>query len=319
MNICILGWYGTETMGDRAILDGIIKIFERKEQGNTYYLGSLVPFFSERTIYYDYDCYTDGKRINIEIFCEKNIQDLKRYILKSDYVIMGGGPIMDISEILIIRRAFSIAKKNKIKTGLIGCGYGPFHSAFFKSISEEIIKLSDIVILRDKLSSQRAQVVKNSSEIVTLSDPAVISALAYKESNKRIESDYVVLNFRDTRFNVYKDNILDVMQDLYRLTSQIAKEYSKVIMVPMHTFFWGGDDRSYFAEMFLGRNIKNVCIQYEPQSLYELYATFANAKACVGMRYHSIILQTILNGNNLILDYTESKIGKISGFFGRGR
>ena len=26
MNICILGWYGTETIGDRAILAGIISL-----------------------------------------------------------------------------------------------------------------------------------------------------------------------------------------------------------------------------------------------------------------------------------------------------
>ena len=32
------------------------------------------------------------------------------------------------------------------------------------------------------------------------------------------------------------------------------------------------------------------------------------------MRYHSVFMQTILNGNNFILDYTDTKSGKISGF-----
>ena len=85
-------------------------------------------------------------------------------------------------------------------------------------------------------------------------------------------------------------------------------------MIPMHTFFWGGDDRSYYAEMFIDRDICNVNIQYKPQTLYELYDVYRNALGCIGMRYHAVVLQTILNGNNIILDYTETGIGKISGF-----
>lgn len=32
------------------------------------------------------------------------------------------------------------------------------------------------------------------------------------------------------------------------------------------------------------------------------------------MRYHSVFFQTILNGNNFILDYTDPSTGKIIGF-----
>ncbi len=314
MNVCILGWYGTETLGDRAILDGIIKIFDAKQNNNKYFLGSLIPFFSERTLYLDYDCYSLHKKNDIEIFCEKDIHSLKKYILNSDYVIMGGGPIMDIFEILIIRKALKFAKKNNIKTGLIGCGFGPFHNEYFKSVAEDILKYSDVTIFRDKISSQRATDCDHTIKAITLSDPAVISALAYKERNVVKKEDYVALNFRDTRFKVYQDAIVDLKNDLYKLTYDIAESFPHVKMVPMHTFFWGGDDRSYMTEIFLDRSISNVNILFEPQSLHELYRCYSAAIGCVGMRYHSVILQTILNGNNVILDYTEGGTGKISGF-----
>lgn len=314
MKICILGWYGTETIGDRAILDGIIKICEAKEVGNTFFIGSLIPFFTEHTICYDKYCYSYDRKINIEVFCEKDIKLLKKYILNSDYVIMGGGPIMDISEILIIRKAFKFAKSKGIKTGLIGCGFGPFHNSFYRKIANEILNFSDVNIFRDEISTKRAISYNKNISATTISDPAVVSALCFKENNTTTSKEYIAINYRDTRFDIYKEKIVDIMDRLYNVVVQIANSFPKVVMIPMHTFFWGGDDRSYFAEMFNDRKIKNVNILYKPQSLYELYRSYSEAFGCVGMRYHAVVLQTILNGNNIIIDYTESKTGKIAGF-----
>ena len=53
MNVCILGWYGTETLGDRAILDGIIRIYNEVENESIFYIGSLHPLLTERTIIED--------------------------------------------------------------------------------------------------------------------------------------------------------------------------------------------------------------------------------------------------------------------------
>ena len=49
-------------------------------------------------------------------------------------------------------------------------------------------------------------------------------------------------------------------------------------------------------------------------NIAELYEVFTNAKACIAMRYHAVVMQTILNGNNIVLNYTNEKNGKISGF-----
>ena len=49
-------------------------------------------------------------------------------------------------------------------------------------------------------------------------------------------------------------------------------------------------------------------------NLHELYQIYANATSCIGMRYHSVVMQTILNGNNYIVEYTNHIDGKIAGF-----
>ena len=46
----VIGWYGTETIGDRAILAGIIRLLSEVASDITIDLGSLYPILSERTL-----------------------------------------------------------------------------------------------------------------------------------------------------------------------------------------------------------------------------------------------------------------------------
>ena len=82
----------------------------------------------------------------------------------------------------------------------------------------------------------------------------------------------------------------------------------------MHTFYVGKDDRKYMSRLALAVNCNKLEVLHKPLSLYELYGVYEKAQACIGMRYHSVVMQTLLNGNNYILDYTEKNKGKISGF-----
>ena len=50
MVVSIVGWYGTETCGDRAILDGILSVLGEIEENAIVQLGSLFPFYSKRTL-----------------------------------------------------------------------------------------------------------------------------------------------------------------------------------------------------------------------------------------------------------------------------
>ena len=59
MKITIIGWYGTETIGDRAILAGLFSVFAKVYEDFEIKLGSLYPFFSERTINEDYSFYKE--------------------------------------------------------------------------------------------------------------------------------------------------------------------------------------------------------------------------------------------------------------------
>ena len=53
MRILILGWYGTETIGDRAIFAGLMQLLSQSLGDINVTVGSLNPFFTERTLIED--------------------------------------------------------------------------------------------------------------------------------------------------------------------------------------------------------------------------------------------------------------------------
>ena len=92
MKICVIGWYGTETIGDRAILAGLISVFKDVYTDFELELGSLQPFFSERTVNEDYAFYKciTGREIPIKIFDTKRPDELKAAIKRCDMLVMEG-------------------------------------------------------------------------------------------------------------------------------------------------------------------------------------------------------------------------------------
>ena len=82
----------------------------------------------------------------------------------------------------------------------------------------------------------------------------------------------------------------------------------------MHYFEIGDDDRYFLNEIKFSLNKDNIFVQNRPLSLEETVLEYKGANFNIGMRFHSVVLQTIASGKNYVLDYTQPKIGKISGF-----
>jgi len=326
--ICIIGWYGTETIGDRAILAGLISFFGKVFGEFEINLGSLYPSYSERMIFEDKELYEYmvGYDLKINLFDSKNKKKLKNFIKESDFIFMGGGPIMHIDPLYMVNYGFGYAKKLKKKTGLLGCGIGPLYYSKYKKLALEIIKNSDIVVLRDRISkenilkiSKELQIFIEKDKIKTAIDPAVECALKYiQKVGKKDKQDYIVVNLREFPSEYSRDNIRDkinyVLEVFIKDLSKKFKDF-QIVLVPMHYYFIGNDDREFLDEIkFRNPELVNIKVQNEILTLEETMELFMNAYFNVGMRFHSVVLQTILSGKNYILDYTEPGRGKISGF-----
>ncbi len=312
--VCILGWYGTETLGDRAILDGILSIFYQTYGKCDFLIGSLYPFFSERTVYEDGAIYErTAPNCQITIFDVK--EKMAEYIKESDMVIMGGGPIMELDLLYLIYRGFKIAKSCNKKTVVLGCGLGPLKSRRLIGVAKKIITIADLVIFRDEESLKYANRLTNERyKFYALDDPAIISMQQYRGLSKGAErEEYLAINVREPDHH-YPKMSESIEGDFVKLIRKACESYEKVKLVPMHTFQVGKDDRKYMTRLASAVDCNNLEVLHKPLSLYELYEVYEKAQACIGMRYHSVVMQTLLNGNNYILDYTEKEKGKISGF-----
>ena len=96
----------------------------------------------------------------------------------------------------------------------------------------------------------------------------------------------------------------------------MALKYSdkEIRLIPMHYFYIGGDDRVFLNSIALDLKLENIKVQNPNLTLKETIEIYQNAYFNVGMRFHSVVLQTIASGKNYVIDYTEPKKGKIFGF-----
>lgn len=323
MKICIVGWYGTETLGDRSILIGLARVIEKCFGKSKIYLGSIHPFYTERCLYEDKEFYSKvSPNVEIDVFDIKDMKTYKSVIKNSSIIAMGGGPIMDLYELGAIEFGFGYARKNNVKTAILGCGVGPLYDKTFREVTSHILEMSDLIILRDKLSIIEADniLLENNrtldNKIIYLHDPAIIPIGIFlndqKEKTRKVDNN-VLINMRAFPSSAFREKKINE-SILIEMVKGLADKFDKVKLLPMHTFSIGGDDRFYLYKIKQLTNASNIEVINKPLSVYELFETIYEANKCIGMRYHSIVFQTLINGNNAIIDYTEPNKGKISGF-----
>ena len=317
MDICILGWYGTETLGDRSILAGILKVIYDIYGNTNVHIGSLFPFLTQRTFFEDFNLYHClAPKVNIDCFDVKNKTQLSTMIQNSQAIIMGGGPLMELRELEIIEYAFIKSKKMGKKTIVMGCGIGPLYAEYYKRQISNILSYSDLIILRDKISYELALgLCPGHNAMFFTYDPAIIPIGYYLKNKCEHRCDNrIAVNLREYPRESFRNESNLSQKYIINIIKKMARQYEEVIFVPMHTFSVGGDDRRYLAFIQLEAECSNVKTMHVPMNLLSLFGLFYSCGSCVGMRYHSVVFQTLLNGNNAVIDYTEPGTGKISGF-----
>ncbi len=324
--VLIVGWYGTETTGDKAILWGIInRLRNRSRPPKEIYLSSLYPFICEWTKH------------------EMNLPELK--IVETygpefeqacemiDEVLVGGGPLMDLESLNHMLYAFAAAKRRGKIVRVEGCGIGPLNNPIYINVVREMMRLSDHIGLRDQASTKRCRdefgepaecVIDPAHDYLVslLNDPArplKSSGVANSQSVSFFLREWPAVYAADLeqdefcKTNVRFNNQIEQLQ-LY-LTQQRGLQIN---LLPMHTFAEGGDDR--VLNRRLARRLREkygvpanqVFVQRLPISPLETCQAMANSLFNVCMRYHSVFFAETLGTEYLAIDYTGG--GKIRGF-----
>ena len=326
VKIAIIGWYGTETIGDRAILAGILSILNKVYGVYDVKLGSIYPFFTERTLLEDSEFYRKCANNGIGelyLFDSQNSEVLDAVIKWCDILVMGGGPLMGMWSLYMIEYAFAKAKRLRKHTLVLGCGVGPMIAKRYERSLIHIIGKADITIFRDEISVREYRRIagKHSKEVLSSIDPAVFAAQRYKSlhaiSEKKKDMN-IVACVRDfpMEYRINDEiNGKEINEKVFQiLMDRKVKSGKRLLFLPMHYFTIGGDDRRWMNKLKYRIDDEDVVVQNTPLSLEGTLQILAESSECVGMRFHSIVLQTILNGNNIVLNYTHPDKGKIVGF-----
>jgi polysaccharide pyruvyl transferase WcaK-like protein len=239
---------------------------------------------------------------------------------------MGGGPLMHISSLYLITYAFNFSKKQGKKNIILGSGVGPI---FYKKYKKELCKifsLSDNIILRDKSSKNYALKIHQdvgiqiNKKISVSYDPSIISCYNFLKNirdSKQTKNYDIIVNLRDfpLEYASNEKQISQAKENLSFFISYLNNLEKKVLLLPNHYFSVGGDDREYFNLLKFKYNLNNnIDVQNKPLNLEETLLAIKNSEKGIGMRFHSILFQTIVNNKNFVLDYAEPEKGKIYGF-----
>jgi polysaccharide pyruvyl transferase WcaK-like protein len=323
VKITLIGWYGTETIGDRAIFAGLCSLFNEVYGDFEIRLGAIYPFFTERTLMEDHDflCQCAGKeQLRVSIFDTRNKKELDAAIYSGDVLVMGGGPLMDMPSMFMVEYAFARAKKLRKKTMILGCGVGPLYKKLYERSLIHIIQNADITVFRDGTSLEEYERILGRKSAATAAiDPAVFAAVIYRQSRgvNSIKRDMVIASVREFQ-KVYKIapeiNIERINTSVVEYVRGLLQYHKPVHLLPMSYFSAGCDDRIFMNRIRNGIDHNKITVQNNPLNLIDTMEQFASAGICAGMRFHSVVLQTILNGNNMILDYTDPSTGKTGNF-----
>jgi polysaccharide pyruvyl transferase WcaK-like protein/sulfatase maturation enzyme AslB (radical SAM superfamily) len=309
-NAYITGWYGTETLGDKAILAGIIKIIQRLNSQTHFSISSYVPYHTEETML--------AIPTNSNTVLGKKFKDKVKAIKDSQIVILGGGPLMDILDINDVLFEFIIAKILNKKTMIFGSGLGPIKDPGLEKIIRRILELSEVIILRDEKGSLKYSKLLEGLNYKSIIDPSVAYLREFKTSKEK-HSDFLLMCIRDwpevycdtnTNYNETKEKYENSIVEIINL---LIDKGENIVLFPMHTYYIGDDDRYFFNRIAKKVNRVELDIYNRDYVMDEGIDVFLSAKAVIGMRFHSVVFGNALEKPTLALDY-DTKKGKIFGF-----
>lgn len=317
-DLLIIGWYGTETCGDKAVLGEIISSYKESNPYASIAVASLNPVITTQT--------------RRELGMAFEVIDVYSWEFLSassntKSVVIGGGPLMHIDELAILLCSFKLATKNLHERIIWGCGIGPLHKKWHKLIVNQILGYSTKIMLRD---SDSILLVANELQNRTfqIKDPAKDYIERIRNSIKinSHEIPHITCFLRELpweyfsnqslpEFKIFKNDFEQGLA-LYLLKTCKQRNIGNIVFKHMHTFAIGNDDRFFsyqftrrFSNLFTDLKIE---IDPRPSNIQDIVTCMVNSSLNICMRYHSVVFADTLATDYVAIDYTQS--GKIHSF-----
>jgi polysaccharide pyruvyl transferase WcaK-like protein len=317
--ILLCGWYGTETLGDKAILGGVIDVVRRRWPAVAIDLASLEPYVSRMTV---------RQMPDLRIERVLNLGEAFASVAAAQYraVAIAGGPLMSsIPWCTHLLEIFAAAKQAGSKCLIAGCGIGPLYVDYRNAAIKHLLELADEVVLRDRGSAQIARdVLEVERKCEVALDPAFVWIRRRSKSSGR-DSKQILLALRDWPIEEFAAR----MERTYAEQIKAAYEKQLILMIDemlridptlrlvpfcMHKYAVGGDDRIFYRRLLTQfPDILSRLDNRHRTPLEDLHL-ITRSRAVLAMRFHSVVFSLATNTPFLAVDYTLG--GKIAGLLG---
>lgn len=314
--IFITGWYGTETVGDKAILGQIIdELYDTYGNSTAIVVSSIFPIITKRTL-------KELNFVNIGVASVYS-EEFVEYIKGSDLIVMGGGPLMDLDELSIPLLAFRLAKSANKKTIIYGCGLGPLNNTNCVNAVKELLNTSDVIKLRDNKSIELAKSWLNRPMEIELSgDPAKKYLNRYLSKTPKPKEKIILTCFlREWTFEYSKESMAEFDQLKINFEKGLASFIKKkareiqaqeILLDHMHNFTMGNDDRDfsrYFIKTYFADFEIPISYNKKLSTINSVVESMLNSSYNICMRFHSVVFAHTLDTDFTAIDYTRG--GKI--------
>lgn len=321
--VLICGWYGTETLGDKAILGGVVQALREALGEVELHLVALELYISQMTI---------RQMSELQDCALHSVAEALDRLDGMDLVVFGGGPLMAIGTMAEMLAIFQRAVADQIPTLLAGCGVGPLGAGFFNDAIKQVLLHSSYRIYRDQKSLEIAQ-----SLGVDVSQDQVAEDPAFTWLASRTQGDQppdrgpgaaqprLLLGLRDWPYHEFaaEKGAWEAERLKQRFEAEIVagleglvERYPNLTIVPfpMCTNHLGFDDRWFYRRLFRDRpKLKDALdLSYLGAELSpdEAISVFQSSTAALTMRFHSLVFALSTGLPAVAVDYTLGR-GKV--------
>ena len=309
--ILLAGWYGTETAGDIAILEGIINEYLAVNPQLRFQVLSLFPYYTRTTI----ALWPEALRSRVRVVDYAG-EAAWQATLDCDAVVMAGGPLMDIADtrkILCLFKRFADLDKPRV---IEGCGVGPLNNAEFRWNVIRIARLATRISVRDSASRETLRFYGLRKPIAVRLDPAVTFIRSQGIHHHGSEQKVIRCFLRELTCEYPQATTsAQAMSNIEMLLRHLLVWYPEhcIELWAMHHFPIGMDDRLFARQLVKEIGNSRITFDWEPRTPKEIITAMAAADFCVCMRFHSCVFASEVGVPFMAIDYTDG--GKIKAFF----
>lgn len=328
--VLICGWYGTETLGDKAILGGVTQAIRAALGGEPveFSVVSLHPYVTQMTRRQMPEL-KDARVVSVE--------DGMRLVRRVDLLVFGGGPLMGVAELADMEALFRAAQDHGVPRLVAGCGVGPLGEEWHSASMRSILKAADSRIYRDEQSRARAaQFGIDTTDDIVAEDPAfawLLHRAPSSPSAPRPDGKVLLLGLRDFPHEQYARHLSPAQclaakeryeREVVLALEELVRRHPDltILPLPMCTNHFGGDDRWFYRRLLedslvlaprLDRSL--LAAELKPSDYCDAFRT---ATVALTMRFHSLVFALGIGVPTVAIDYTlgQGKVADLTARFG---